>query len=391
MYRISELALKVGLSRSTLLYYEKLGLISSKRQANGYRAYSEHDLQQLKLLQQLQAGGLTLKECQACLDTRIDRALLLERLQSLEQEIAHKQQSRDLLAAMLGKASMRGWHQALESQAPGAHLAWLLKQGFNEKQALRLKWLSKDMNEHDHYMADFERIFDGLDRLGPGSAEDTLAALNALPAVPKTLLDIGCGRGVSTLLLAQHTQGLVTAVDNDEYSLAHLRAAVTTHAVEHHVRLLCASMTALPFEGRSFDAIWAEGSAYIMGFCNALKSWRRFIKPQGFLVVSDLIWLTDSPRSEASSFWQKNYPDMTTLDNRVSSITAQGYRVVCSFPLSRHAWENYLNPLREKIAELCAEDFSSKALADIKDEIDIHERFLDDYGYQFFVLQNNGA
>ena len=146
-------------------------------------------------------------------------------------------------------------------------------------------------------MADFERIFDGLDRLGPGSAEDTLAALNALPAVPKTLLDIGCGRGVSTLLLAQHTQGLVTAVDNDEYSLAHLRAAVTTHAVEHHVRLLCASMTALPFEGRSFDAIWAEGSAYIMGFCNALKSWRRFIKPQGFLVVSDLIWLTDSPRS----------------------------------------------------------------------------------------------
>lgn len=45
MYRISELALKVGLSRSTLLYYEKLGLISSKRQANGYRTYSEHDLQ----------------------------------------------------------------------------------------------------------------------------------------------------------------------------------------------------------------------------------------------------------------------------------------------------------------------------------------------------------
>lgn len=193
---------------------------------------------------------------------------------------------------------MRGWHQALESQAPGAHLAWLLKQGFNEKQALRLKWLSKDMNEHDHYMADFERIFDGLDRLGPGSAEDTLAALSALPAVPKTLLDIGCGRGVSTLLLAQHTQGLVTAVDNDEYSLASLKAAVTSNAVEHQVRLLCASMTDLPFEGNSFDAVWAEGSAYIMGFGNALKCWRRFIKPQGFLVVSDLIWLGNTPEAD---------------------------------------------------------------------------------------------
>ncbi|MEZ1713703.1 MerR family transcriptional regulator, partial [Pseudomonas aeruginosa] len=76
MYRISELATKVGLSRTTLLYYEKQGLISSRRQANGYRLYSDQDLQQLKLLQQLQAGGLTLKECLACLETRIDRALL---------------------------------------------------------------------------------------------------------------------------------------------------------------------------------------------------------------------------------------------------------------------------------------------------------------------------
>ncbi|WP_347907209.1 MerR family transcriptional regulator [Pseudomonas grandcourensis] len=391
MYRISELALKVGLSRSTLLYYEKLGLISSRRQANGYRAYSEHDLQQLKLLQQLQAGGLTLKECQACLDTRIDRSLLLERLQALEQEIAEKQQSRDLLAAMLGKASMRGWHQALESQAPGAHLAWLLKQGFNEKQALRLKWLSRDMNEHDHYMADFERIFDGLDRLGPGSAEDTLEALSALPVVPQNLLDIGCGRGLSTLLLATHTQGLVTALDNDEYSLARLREAVTTNALDHCVRLLCASMTELPFERSSFDAVWAEGSAYIMGFGNALKSWRRFIKPEGFLVVSDLIWFTDQPHPEASSFWQKNYPDMTTLESRVSGINSLGYQVLHSFPLSLHAWENYLAPLREKIAELSVEGFSSKALTDIKDEIDIHDRFLDDYGYQFFILQKNSA
>ncbi|MOA68746.1 hypothetical protein D3C78_1965270 [compost metagenome] len=48
-------------------------------------------------------------------------------------------------------------------------------------------------------------------------------------------------------------------------------------------------------------------------------------------------------------------------------------------------------PLRIKIADLSAKDFSSKALADIKDEIDIHERFLDDYGYQFFVLQKSSA
>ncbi|MCG8524020.1 MAG: MerR family transcriptional regulator [Pseudomonadales bacterium] len=57
MYRISELAAQLSLSRSTLLYYERKGLITGKRQSNGYRFYGEKDLQRLRLLQQLQAGG----------------------------------------------------------------------------------------------------------------------------------------------------------------------------------------------------------------------------------------------------------------------------------------------------------------------------------------------
>ncbi len=36
------------------------------------------DLQRVRLLQQLQAGGLTLKECQACLDAE-NRTPLLEK------------------------------------------------------------------------------------------------------------------------------------------------------------------------------------------------------------------------------------------------------------------------------------------------------------------------
>jgi len=69
MFNISALAKGVGLSRSTLLYYEKLGLLKrSQRQPNGYRVYSEADRQRLLLLQRLQAGGLSLKECRECLD-----------------------------------------------------------------------------------------------------------------------------------------------------------------------------------------------------------------------------------------------------------------------------------------------------------------------------------
>lgn len=89
----------MGLLRATLLYYEKLGLLKGKRQANGYPVYSDSDRQRLRLMQQLQAGGLSLQECQACLDGKLDRDMLGKGLALLDAEVAEKGKLRDLLAA----------------------------------------------------------------------------------------------------------------------------------------------------------------------------------------------------------------------------------------------------------------------------------------------------
>lgn len=90
MYRISELGALVGLSRTTLLYYEKLNLICGKRLENGYRVYSDRDIQQVRLIQQLQSGGLTLAECKSCLESKLDRSVLKSRYDELTQEISRK-------------------------------------------------------------------------------------------------------------------------------------------------------------------------------------------------------------------------------------------------------------------------------------------------------------
>ena len=61
MYQISELAKSGGLPFAALRCCEKLGLLTGKRPANGYRVDTDVDRQRLQLMQQLQAGGLSLR------------------------------------------------------------------------------------------------------------------------------------------------------------------------------------------------------------------------------------------------------------------------------------------------------------------------------------------
>jgi DNA-binding transcriptional MerR regulator/predicted O-methyltransferase YrrM len=387
VYRISELAEKVGLSRSALLYYESQGLLGGIRQTNGYRMYTDKDLQQLHLLRQLQAGGLTLKECRLVLETRVQRSVLENRLQQLDNEIAQKQQARTLLAALLGQGSLRLWHQQTDKLAPEAHLDWLKQQGFNEQQALHLKWLSKDMNEHDQYMIDFMKVFETLDRWGPGCDFDSLKALSKLPTSPTKIIDIGCGKGFSTRLLAQHTQAQIVAVDNEQSALDQLSDCLVEQQLDGQVTLSCASMTELPFAPKSFNCIWAESSAYIMGVEQALCQWRKLLADGGFMVVSDLVWLTDTPDSEAVEFWKGEYPDMQTVERRLDQIRQAGFFLIDHFTLSEQAWDNYYLPLEARIGKLKDSMPSSNAIADIEHEIAIYKRNQGDFGYQMFILQ----
>ena len=366
---------------------KKKGLITSKRQSNGYRFYGEKDLQRLRLLQQLQAGGLSLQECKECLDGKLNKNTLQSRLVQLNAEIEAKQKAKRLLAALLGNGSLRSWHEVTDRLAPDAYLDWIKQQGFDERQALHLKWLSKDMNEHDQYMADFMVIFQGLNRWGPGSEEDTLKALARVPIVPTQVVDIGCGKGLATLILAENTQAQVIAIDNEASALEELNQRLVAQGLQDRVRTECASMTDLPFQASSFDLIWAEASAYVMGFEKALKTWKKLLKPKGCIVVNDLVWLTDRPSQTAVEFWHQEYPDIQSVSLRKQQIRRAGYTVIDHFSLSQHAWANYYEPLRSRLNELKHQMAGSTALKDNDREIRIIDQYLGEFGYEMFILQ----
>jgi MerR family copper efflux transcriptional regulator len=62
---IGELSQKTNLSRHTIRFYEKLGLIEvpqKSRRENNYKEYPEEVLRQIEAIQQIKAKGFTLKE-----------------------------------------------------------------------------------------------------------------------------------------------------------------------------------------------------------------------------------------------------------------------------------------------------------------------------------------
>ncbi|MFQ2125611.1 MerR family transcriptional regulator [Aeromonas jandaei] len=390
--KISELARRCGLARSTLLYYEKLGVIAGTRAANGYRHYDDEDLQRLQMVQALQAGGLSLKQCLACLAGELEQATLEARIRELDDELARMQRARDLLADLAGLRQRSGeefkaWQLQLQREAPEAYFAWVMKQGFSEKDRYHLQWLSKDMNEHERYIKDFIQLLDGMSYWGPGDRVFTQQQFAALPIRPRRILDMGCGRGASTMALAQVTDAAIVAIDLEEEALAAVANSARAAGFEH-VTTLCANMAALPDDLAPADLIWAEGSAYVMGVANALKAWRPLLaSPQACIVLSDAVWLTDNPPEEALAFWQQDYPAMQTLAGLLETIQAAGYRCLSHTPLPMSAWSNYLDPIERNLARYRDELGESPAWQDLSREIAIHRQYLGSYGYVICCLQ----
>lgn len=94
------------------------------------------------------------------------------------------------------------------------------------KEAARVAWVSKDMNAHDDYMAGFMEVFSELDWWGPATPEATRRTLAMVPFAPETILEIGCGRGMATMTLAEATSARIKATDTDDGALNRLRDRV---------------------------------------------------------------------------------------------------------------------------------------------------------------------
>jgi len=258
--------------------------------------------------------------------------------------------------------------------------------------------ISNDMPEHEPALDVFFEIHKGLPQEGPGSEAATRKALSSVGRLParSRILDVGCGPGRQTLLLARETGGEITAVDTHQAYLDELQRRARKERVEARITIKRCSMEDMPFDENSFDLIWAEGSLYIMGFREGLSSWRRFLKPDGAMAVTELSWLVDSPPQEPRSFFGEAYPAMRSVSENRGIIAETRYSLIDTFVLPESAWwDSYYAPMERQISKLrkrYAKDPSViDALRGEQREIDLYRQYSDSYGYVFFIMRKTGV
>jgi|SRR5450631_2497428 len=154
MMTITKLARSCGLSRSTVLYYESIGLLQQPPRTSGnYREYSQEDLRRLKQICVYRSAGLKLDDIRTLLCSRESDAagVLKARLVEMDEEIEVLRQNQTAIlkllraeefasrtemitkekwvsimrAAGFSESDMMRWHAEFEKSAPEEHQQFL--------------------------------------------------------------------------------------------------------------------------------------------------------------------------------------------------------------------------------------------------------------------------
>ncbi len=252
----------------------------------------------------------------------------------------------------------------------------------------------RDENKSIHEF-DVELIceyFSNLERQGPGSPEVTIEALSFVDNLnDKSLIaDIGCGSGGQTMVLAQHARGTITGIDLFPIFIDLFNRNVEKLNLQDRVKGIVGSMDNLPFRDEELDLMWSEGSIYNIGFERGLNEWRKFLKPGGYIAVSEASWFTEDRPAEIDEFWMDAYPEIDTIPNKIAQMQKAGYIPVAAFVLPDNCWsEHFYAPQANAQKVFLEKNAGNKAavefIANQRHEAQLYCEYKEYYGYVFYI------
>jgi DNA-binding transcriptional MerR regulator len=173
MFTVNQLGKKYNLSRSTLLYYDKIGLLKpSSRSESNYRLYSSNDVKKMQQIATYREAGLSLESIAEILHSKNTKPtkVLEQRLLNLNNEITNLRRQQQLIVKLLGKDSlirstktmnkeqwvnilkasgmdddaMHNWHIEFERDLPEVHQDFLESLGCSVQEVENIrKWSRK--------------------------------------------------------------------------------------------------------------------------------------------------------------------------------------------------------------------------------------------------------
>ena len=149
-------------------------------------------------------------------------------------------------------------------------------------------------------------------------------------------------------------------------------------------------MDSLSFVTEELDLIWSEGAIYIIGFERGLKEWRKFLKPGGFIAVSEASWFTEDRPAEIEEFWENAYPEIDIIPHKVIQMQKAGYIPVAAFVLPEYCWtDNFYTPqvsAQEKFLKKYAGNKTAEEFIEYqRHEAGLYYKYKDYYGYTFYI------
>lgn len=237
----------------------------------------------------------------------------------------------------------------------------------------------------------YATVFAGMTRQGPGSERSTRRALSLLPPLPQdgAVLDLGCGTGASTLVVADVLERPVLASDVNPASLVMVRERARAAGLENRITTAVASTDATGQPPDSAALIWCEGAIFTVGVEAGLKHWHPILKQGGGVAFTEMVWFGPSRPPEAAAFLTGCYPPMTDAASLLSLCFGCGYRLQAMFALPEADWwDEYLAGVIRAIARHRAnpDPDIQAVIAICESELDIARRFGAAYGYVFVVL-----
>jgi len=233
------------------------------------------------------------------------------------------------------------------------------------------------------------------ERQGPGSVQDTCKALSFIPNSSDKILeiaDLGCGTGAQTLDLANNSNAKITAVDIFPEFLNRLNEHISDAGLDDRIVTKCEDINDLSFEPESLDIIWSEGAIYNLGFEKGVKYWKKFLRPGGYIAVSEITWITAERPVKIEDFWKTEYPEIDRASGKIQILEENGYSLAGYFYLNKNSWlEKYYYPLEASIEGFLKrhpqKELADKIVKDCKAEQKLYETYSDYFSYGFYVAK----